>query len=99
MPKAEVGSTKWLGNKIKSKGLQRLRWWCEYVFSAFLAALHSRVVLYYINDALPLTDCIQTIESAKSNVETRMVTSGESIPTETPLAVTPRLTRLQSYDE
>ncbi|KAE9980298.1 hypothetical protein BLS_008880 [Venturia inaequalis] len=28
MPKAEVGSTKWLGNKMKSKGLQRLRWYC-----------------------------------------------------------------------
>ena len=29
MPKAEVGSTKYLSNKLKSKGLQRLRWWCE----------------------------------------------------------------------
>ncbi|KAF2680056.1 hypothetical protein K458DRAFT_407630 [Lentithecium fluviatile CBS 122367] len=29
MPKAEVGSTKHLANKMKSKGLQRLRWWCE----------------------------------------------------------------------
>ncbi|TID27847.1 C2H2 and C2HC zinc finger [Venturia nashicola] len=28
MPKAEVGSTKWLGNKMKAKGLQRLRWYC-----------------------------------------------------------------------
>ncbi|KAF6241652.1 hypothetical protein HO173_000363 [Letharia columbiana] len=26
MPKAEVGSTKYLNNKLKSKGLQRLRW-------------------------------------------------------------------------
>ncbi|KAL9128670.1 MAG: hypothetical protein Q9217_002698 [Psora testacea] len=29
MPKAEVGSTKYLSNKLKSKGLQRLRFWCE----------------------------------------------------------------------
>ncbi|KAH0522194.1 hypothetical protein TsFJ059_006083 [Trichoderma semiorbis] len=29
MPKAEVGSTKYLGNKLKSKGLQRLRWYCQ----------------------------------------------------------------------
>lgn len=29
MPKAEVGSTKWLGNKMKAKGLQRLRWYCQ----------------------------------------------------------------------
>ncbi|GAB7342547.1 hypothetical protein MBLNU457_g0725t1 [Dothideomycetes sp. NU457] len=29
MPKAEVGSTKWLANNMKSKGLQRLRWYCQ----------------------------------------------------------------------
>ncbi|CZT05997.1 related to mouse KIN17 protein [Rhynchosporium graminicola] len=29
MPKAEVGSTKHLNNKLKSKGLQRLRWYCQ----------------------------------------------------------------------
>lgn len=29
MGKAEAGSTKWVANKMKSKGLQRLRWWCE----------------------------------------------------------------------
>ncbi|KAF9740921.1 hypothetical protein PMIN06_005941 [Paraphaeosphaeria minitans] len=29
MPKAEIGSTKHLANQMKSKGLQRLRWWCE----------------------------------------------------------------------
>ncbi|KAI0135693.1 domain of Kin17 curved DNA-binding protein-domain-containing protein [Daldinia grandis] len=29
MPKAEVGSTKYLNNKMKSKGLQRLRWYCQ----------------------------------------------------------------------
>ncbi|KXJ93280.1 domain of Kin17 curved DNA-binding protein-domain-containing protein [Microdochium bolleyi] len=29
MPKAEVGSTKYLANKMKSKGLQRLRWYCQ----------------------------------------------------------------------
>ncbi|KAB8349649.1 hypothetical protein FH972_023668 [Carpinus fangiana] len=29
MPKAEVGSTKHLANKMKSKGLQRLRWYCQ----------------------------------------------------------------------
>jgi hypothetical protein len=29
MPKAEVGSTKFLNNKLKSKGLQRLRWYCQ----------------------------------------------------------------------
>eukprot|EP01071_Lankesteria_metandrocarpae_P004914 Lankesteria_metandrocarpae@DN3745_c0_g1_i1.p1 len=29
MPKAEVGTPKWLANKMKAKGLQRLRWWCE----------------------------------------------------------------------
>ncbi|OTA05013.1 hypothetical protein A9Z42_0056320 [Trichoderma parareesei] len=29
MPKAEVGSTKHLSNKLKSKGLQRLRWYCQ----------------------------------------------------------------------
>ncbi|KAI6714272.1 hypothetical protein PZA11_002720 [Diplocarpon coronariae] len=29
MPKAELGSTKHLNNKLKSKGLQRLRWYCQ----------------------------------------------------------------------
>lgn len=29
MPRAEIGSTKHLANQMKSKGLQRLRWWCE----------------------------------------------------------------------
>ncbi|KAJ5819617.1 hypothetical protein N7474_005208 [Penicillium riverlandense] len=29
MPRAEIGSTKDLGNKIKSKGLGRLRWYCQ----------------------------------------------------------------------
>ena len=29
MPKAEVGSNKYLANKMKSKGLQRLRWYCQ----------------------------------------------------------------------
>jgi len=29
MPKAEVGSTKYLANKMKAKGLQRLRWYCQ----------------------------------------------------------------------
>lgn len=29
MPKAEVGSTKYIANKLKAKGLQRLRWYCQ----------------------------------------------------------------------
>ncbi|ORY06531.1 domain of Kin17 curved DNA-binding protein-domain-containing protein [Clohesyomyces aquaticus] len=29
MPKAEVGSVKYVANKMKSKGLQRLRWFCQ----------------------------------------------------------------------
>ncbi|KAL5356171.1 domain of Kin17 curved DNA-binding protein-domain-containing protein [Aspergillus floccosus] len=29
MPRAEAGSTKALSNKLKSKGLQRLRWYCQ----------------------------------------------------------------------
>lgn len=29
MPKAEVGSTKYIANQMKSKGLQRLRWYCQ----------------------------------------------------------------------
>ena len=29
MPKAEKGSIKWLANKMKSKGLQKLRWYCQ----------------------------------------------------------------------
>lgn len=29
MPKAEVGSTKWVANKMRRKGLQRLRWYCQ----------------------------------------------------------------------
>jgi len=29
MPKAEVGSTKFIANKMKAKGLQRLRWYCQ----------------------------------------------------------------------
>ncbi|CAO2650352.1 Nn.00g016440.m01.CDS01 [Neocucurbitaria sp. VM-36] len=29
MGKAEAGSTKWVANQMRSKGLQRLRWWCE----------------------------------------------------------------------
>ena len=29
MPRAEVGSTKYISNQMKSKGLQRLRWYCQ----------------------------------------------------------------------
>ncbi|EXJ79987.1 retrograde regulation protein 2 [Capronia epimyces CBS 606.96] len=29
MPRAEVGSAKYIANKMKSKGLQRLRWYCQ----------------------------------------------------------------------
>ncbi|KAI5850954.1 domain of Kin17 curved DNA-binding protein-domain-containing protein [Tricharina praecox] len=29
MPRAEIGSTKHLANQMKSKGLQRLRWYCQ----------------------------------------------------------------------
>jgi DNA/RNA-binding protein KIN17 len=29
MPRAEVGTPKWLSNKMKSKGLQKLRWFCQ----------------------------------------------------------------------
>ncbi|KAI5290236.1 hypothetical protein KEM54_002108 [Ascosphaera aggregata] len=29
MARAEVGSTKYISNKLKSKGLQRLRWYCQ----------------------------------------------------------------------
>ncbi|KZZ95807.1 hypothetical protein AAP_01483 [Ascosphaera apis ARSEF 7405] len=29
MGRAEVGSTKYISNKLKSKGLQRLRWYCQ----------------------------------------------------------------------
>ncbi|KAJ4402139.1 hypothetical protein N0V85_005369 [Neurospora sp. IMI 360204] len=29
MPKAEVGSAKYLANKMKSRGLNRLRWYCQ----------------------------------------------------------------------
>ncbi|UKJ87659.1 hypothetical protein MACJ_000097 [Theileria orientalis] len=29
MPRAEVGSQKWLANKMKSKGLQKLKWYCQ----------------------------------------------------------------------
>ncbi|KIV91343.1 hypothetical protein PV10_05889 [Exophiala mesophila] len=29
MPRAEVGSTKHIANQMKSKGLQRLRWYCQ----------------------------------------------------------------------
>ncbi|KAF2842753.1 hypothetical protein M501DRAFT_926759 [Patellaria atrata CBS 101060] len=29
MPRAEVGSTKYLANRMKMKGLQRLRWYCQ----------------------------------------------------------------------
>jgi DNA/RNA-binding protein KIN17 len=29
MPKAEKGSQKWLANKMKAKGLQKLRWYCQ----------------------------------------------------------------------
>jgi DNA/RNA-binding protein KIN17 len=29
MGKAEVGSPKWLGNKMKAKGLQKLKWFCQ----------------------------------------------------------------------
>ncbi|KAF2469910.1 uncharacterized protein BDR25DRAFT_288376 [Lindgomyces ingoldianus] len=29
MPKAEFGSAKYVANKMKSKGLQRLRWYCQ----------------------------------------------------------------------
>ena len=29
MGKAEVGTPKWISNNIKSKGLQKLRWYCQ----------------------------------------------------------------------
>jgi len=29
MGKAEVGTPKWVGNRIKAKGLQKLRWYCQ----------------------------------------------------------------------
>eukprot|EP00919_Chromeraceae_sp_WS-2016_P036051 GHVR01085566.1.p1 GENE.GHVR01085566.1~~GHVR01085566.1.p1 ORF type:complete len:285 (+),score=94.97 GHVR01085566.1:28-882(+) len=29
MPKAEVGTPKWLANKMRAKGLQKLRWYCQ----------------------------------------------------------------------
>ena len=29
MPKAEKGSIKYLANKMKAKGLQKLRWYCQ----------------------------------------------------------------------
>lgn len=29
MGKAEVGTPKWIGNRIKAKGLQKLRWYCQ----------------------------------------------------------------------
>jgi len=29
MGRAEVGTPKWIGNKMKSKGLQKLRWYCQ----------------------------------------------------------------------
>ncbi|PHJ24420.1 dna rna-binding protein kin17 domain-containing protein [Cystoisospora suis] len=29
MPKAEFGTTKWMSNKIKASGLQKLRWYCQ----------------------------------------------------------------------
>ena len=29
MPKNDVGGPKWLANKMKSKGLQKLRWFCQ----------------------------------------------------------------------
>ncbi|CBZ51602.1 conserved hypothetical protein [Neospora caninum Liverpool] len=29
MPKAEFGTTKWMSNKIKAAGLQKLRWYCQ----------------------------------------------------------------------
>ena len=29
MPKAEKGSIKYLANRMKSKGLQKLRWYCQ----------------------------------------------------------------------
>ncbi|KAI0715649.1 domain of Kin17 curved DNA-binding protein-domain-containing protein [Cerioporus squamosus] len=29
MPRAEVGTPKYLANKMKAKGLQRLRWYCQ----------------------------------------------------------------------
>ncbi|VWU50628.1 DNA/RNA-binding protein KIN17, putative [Hepatocystis sp. ex Piliocolobus tephrosceles] len=29
MPRAEVGTPKWLANKMKAKGLQKLKWYCQ----------------------------------------------------------------------
>ena len=39
--RAEPGSSKWLANKMKAKGLQKLRWYCQMcskvrIFSIFL---------------------------------------------------------------
>ena len=45
MPKAEVGSTKYLNNKLKSKGLQRLRWLASIPFFHALSSLTINQVL------------------------------------------------------
>lgn len=29
MPKAEFGTPKWMSNRIKASGLQKLRWYCQ----------------------------------------------------------------------
>lgn len=43
MPRAEVGTPKYIANKMKSKGLQRLRWYCQgnYISGSLLLILYS----------------------------------------------------------
>lgn len=50
MGRAEVGTPKYIANKMKSKGLQRLRWYCQGPFSLFPPnnSLYSRYLTLFI---------------------------------------------------
>ena len=51
MPKAEVGSTKYLNNKLKSKGLQRLRWSAS---GSLLCVLYLLTLVQVLSGKLPV---------------------------------------------
>lgn len=43
MAKAEVGTPKYVANKMKSKGLQRLRWYCQGEFNIINTIMKSSI--------------------------------------------------------
>lgn len=64
MGKAEVGTPKWIGNKIKAKGLQKLRWYCQ-VCDNFVEGLNIFYTLSHLPNLLCLPDVSETMPRRK----------------------------------